>query len=258
MNKAPLILMYHGIKTDPLSIPEGREIGAFLYDVPLENFKSQMFWLKTNDYQTISIDEINFRNQDKQVILTFDDGEANNFIHAFPILRKLNFKAYFFVIVDRIGKPGYIDWNELYQLYEAGMIIGSHSLTHPILTNLTPHQVEDELYNSLKYLVNYLGSQVDAFSIPRGFCNDQIIQTAYTAGYKQVFISERPDDLTLKCWERIAVKGSWDIQRFEQAIRGEKPINEQIFYQAKKTAKKFLKGASYNQLRKIMLNITQL
>jgi len=257
MNKAPLILMYHGIKTDSLSIPEGREFGASLYDVPLEKFKSQMFWLKDNDYQTISINKINSYNQAKQVILTFDDGEANNFIHAFPILIQLNFKAYFFVIVDRIGKPGYMGWDELYQLYEAGMMIGSHSLTHPILTNLTPHQVEDELYGSLKCLVKYLGNQIDTLSIPRGFCNDQVIQTAYAAGYKQVFISERPDDLKLRCWERVAVKGAWDIQRFGQAIKGEKPIDEQIFDQAKRTAKKFLKGTLYDRLRKTILNITQ-
>lgn len=257
MNHAPLILMYHGIKTDYLSIPEGREIGASLYDVPLEKFKSQMFWLKDNDYATIYIDEINNYNQAKQVILTFDDGEANNFIHGFPLLRQLNFKAYFFVIVDRIGKPGYMGWDELYQLHEAGMMIGSHSLTHPILTNLMLHQLENELYGSRKELVNHLGNQIDTLSIPRGFCNDQVLQTAYAAGYKQVLISERLEDLNPKCWERMAIKGSWDIQRFGQAIKGEKPIDERIFDQAKRTAKKLLKGALYDQLRKTVLNITQ-
>lgn len=257
MNNYPLVLMYHGIKTNSLLVPEKREIGAELYDVYLKKFVSQMLWLRENNYQTVFVDEINVFDQEKQVILTFDDGELNNFIHALPILKALNFKAYFFIIVDRIGKPGYMGWDELHQLDEAGMIIGSHSLTHPILTNLVTQQVERELYDSLTCLLNHFGDQIDTFSIPRGFYNDEIIRIAHKVGYKHVFASEKNINLKEKCWERTAIKSSWNIHRFEQAMKGEKPVYEKSFDQTKKILKKIFKGKIYDDLRSTVINLTQ-
>ncbi|BAZ41639.1 hypothetical protein NIES4101_76060 [Calothrix sp. NIES-4101] len=256
MNNYIPILMYHGIKTDLQSVPQGREIGADIYDVTLNNFVSQMNWLAQHQYHAIAIEEIDKLSYQKQVILTFDDGEMNNFIHALPVLQQLKFQAYFFVIVDRIGKPGYMGWDELNQMQEASMIIGSHSMTHPILTDLTDVQVEDELYNSLKILVNHLGDGVNTLSIPRGFCNDKVMQIAYASGYRHVFISERPENLESDCWDRIAVKASWNHQRFEKAIYGIKPINEQISDRVKKTIKKSLNGETYNRLRNTLISIS--
>lgn len=255
MKNSPIILMYHGIKTNSESIPEGREVGAELYDLPLDRFESQMNWLSANGYHTGSIEDFNHSDQEKQVILTFDDGEMNNFTHALPILKRLNFKAYFFIIVDRIGQPGYMGWDELHQLQNADMMIGSHSLTHPILTDLEDHQVKQELDDSLQCLVNHLGNQVSTLSIPRGFCNNKVIQIAYAAGYQNVFISERPEHLKIDCWERIAVKAYWHLQRFQMAIDGEKPIGENVADQAKKIAKKLLKGKTYNHLRSSLINL---
>lgn len=249
--------MYHGVKTDLVSVPKGREIGAELYDVPLEKFESQMTWLSNNSYHTVSIQEIDQSSQEKQIILTFDDGEMNNFIHALPVLRRLNFKAYFFIIVDRIGQPGYMGWNELRQLQDAGMMIGSHSLTHPILTNLKDDEVKKELYDSLQFLVDHIGDRVTTFSVPRGFCSDRVVKIAYEAGYQDVFISERPEHLQVHCWERTAVKASWNIQRFEQAMHGGKPIGDKVLDQVKKIAKKTLKGGIYDHLRSAMISINK-
>jgi peptidoglycan/xylan/chitin deacetylase (PgdA/CDA1 family) len=249
------ILMYHGIKTDRQSVPEGRELGAELYDVSLEQFAAQMTWLSDNNYQTINIDEINNSIQPRQVVLTFDDGEMNNFIHAFPVLQRLKLTAYFFVIVNRVGTPGYMGWDELRQLQESGMKIGSHGLTHRILTSLTDREVEAELAGSLQCLVNHLGDGINTLSIPRGFCDDRIIQIADKLGYQNVFISKRPDCLESNCWERIAVKTAWNIQRIEQAIDGIEPIHEQIIGWIKATIEKSLGGAAYDRLRNTAIRI---
>lgn len=250
------ILMYHGIKTDDQSVPDDREIGAELYDLPWEQFEAQMTWLMDNNYQTITIDELDNCSQQRQVILTFDDGEMNNFIHALPVLKRLKFKAYFFVIVERIGKPGYMGWNELHQLHEAGMTIGSHGLTHRILTDLTDREVERELEDSRKCLVNHLEDGISTLSIPRGFCDDRVIAIAYKLSYINVFISERPGHLKSNCWERIAVKKSWNVQRLEKALNGIQPVNEKIMDLVKRTIKKFLNGETYNRLRNMIISIS--
>ncbi len=256
MNAHLPILMYHSIKTDLESVPANREIGAEIYDLSLEKFESQMTWLSERNYQVITLDRIDKHPHQKQAILTFDDGEMNNFIHAFPVLQRLQFKAYFFVIIDRIGQPGYMGWDELRQLRAAGMEIGSHGLTHRILTDLTDLEVERELHESLKCLVNLLGDGISTLSIPRGFYEDRTIDLACKLGYRDVFISERTGQLESHCWERIAVRSSWDLNRFEQAIAGIQPVSEQIFDRTKNVFKKVLNGSNYDRLRNVLISVS--
>ena len=251
------ILMYHGIKTDRDSVPSDRETGADIYDVDLARFIAQMTWLNGHNYQTTWIDEIDSFNQQKQVILTFDDGEMNNFIHALPVLQQFQFKAYFFVITERVGTPGYLGWDELDQMQEAGMVIGSHSETHRILTSLTDAEIEAELENSFKCLINHLGDKINTLSIPRGFYNDQVIKIADELGYQNIFVSEQNGTFKSNCYERIAVKGSWEIQRFDQAINGVQPVKEQIFDRVKQIVKKPLNGEVYNQIRNLLVGISR-
>lgn len=255
-NDTPLILMYHGIMTDSESLPPNREIGADLYDVSLENFRNQMAWIKERRYDITTYDGHIPTGQEK-IILTFDDGEMNNYTNAFPVLKEYNFPAYFFIIAKRVGKPGYMSWNELKQLKDAGMIIGSHGLSHEILTNLTDTQIEEELRASRKFLINNLETEINSLSIPRGFCNEKIIKIAHSVGYKHVFISERPVDLREICYERMAVKGNWSIQRFEQYVTGAIPLGEKIFIKIKNGFKKILRGGIYNQLRSLIIRLLQ-
>ena len=136
-NLSPMVLMYHGILSDPSSnIPTDRETGAELYDVSAKDFRTQMQWLKDKGFTPTIFEVVKQYNPNKPIIITFDDGELNNFQEALPVLRELGWKAYFFIIVKRIGKNGYMNWSELKALIASGMVVGSHGLTHEILTNL--------------------------------------------------------------------------------------------------------------------------
>jgi peptidoglycan/xylan/chitin deacetylase (PgdA/CDA1 family) len=250
------ILMYHSVLRDAENFPVEREIGAELYEVSIEKFQIQMSILKEHNYHVVKVDKFNTFIQQTQVALTFDDGEMNNFTNALPVLKQFGFSAYFFVILDRIGKAGYMGWDELRQMLDAGMVVGSHGLSHKILTDLTDVQVEEELRDSRKHLINRLGSEIDSLSIPRGFCNDRIMQIAYEVGYRHIFISERPAHLKARGWERVAVKASWDIQRFKDAINGEKPVSEKVLGQVKRMAKNYLSGEIYNRLRNAIVSIS--
>ena len=96
MNKMtyPLVLMYHGIVSKEFGTPAYREVGAELYDVPQINFKKQMECLKESGYNVSVFDELSVPGElsgrsERGIFLTFDDGEANNFHNAFPVLRNL-------------------------------------------------------------------------------------------------------------------------------------------------------------------------
>jgi peptidoglycan/xylan/chitin deacetylase (PgdA/CDA1 family) len=58
------------------------------------------------------------------------------------------------------------DWNELRALDPALITIGSHSLTHPILSRLTPDEAQEEIVASRRLLEHRLARSVDFFSYP--------------------------------------------------------------------------------------------
>jgi len=250
------VLMYHGIITEWANLPELRETGAQLYDVHLSKFQYQMEWLYTKQYDVGILDEEYLsEGVGNKVILTFDDGEMNNYELALPVLKKHGFPAYFFIISKRIGVKGYLDWNELKEMHEAGMVIGSHGFSHEILTNLLDTQIEEELRASKRYLEKNLDIVIDTLSIPRGFCDDNVIQKAYDAGYKRIFISDRPRNLQSDCYSRTAVKSNWSIRRYGQALEGNVPLNEYIVGNSKSAVKRIFGEGVYNWIRQTILKI---
>ena len=92
------ILMYHAIMDSRCLVPEDRETGAELYDLPAASFEGHMAFLKDHGYKVVTAQQALTAPDDKHVVLTFDDGELNNFQIALPILKKYNFPAYFFII----------------------------------------------------------------------------------------------------------------------------------------------------------------
>lgn len=251
--QTPLILMYHSIIATPSDAPAQREEGADLYDVNTNTFKEQLAWLKKNGYKSTFDTSQKKDGHFHHVILTFDDGELNNLTRALPILEEAGFKAYFFIIGKRVGKPGYLNWADIQKLLNAGMIVGSHGLSHEILTNLLETQAYEELRASKVFLERNLNITVDSLSIPRGFCNNKIIGMAHQLGYKNIFISDKPKNLTQPCFSRLAVKGSWDIHRFAKGCRGEIPKMEFVAGKIKGALKLILKEEGYNQLRNLLV-----
>ncbi len=245
--------MYHGIVSQVSFVSQKREQGAELYDVTLENFHDQMEFLKNNNFAVSTFVPQDVPNSARKIIITFDDGELNNFLGAFPVLQEFEFPAYFFVIVNRIGHPGYMGWEKLRDLNGHGMVIGSHGLNHRILTELSAEELKKELRESKTILEKGLKKAVTAFSIPRGFHNPHVIEMAKEAGYQEIFTSDRPNDSFSHGIGRIAVKGHWSLQRFDQAVQGRIPFFESVLESLQNMAKHIWGGSGYDQLRSKLL-----
>ena len=251
----PIVLMYHGIIAAHTPLTKGRETGADLYDVTAENFQAQLGWLKEHLYRAITVRKNLNVFSTKEILLTFDDGEMNNCTVALPLLKEFGFTGHFFLIAKRIGKDGYMGWEQIRQLNTEGMIIGSHGFSHEILTRLLDTQIQEELSASKKHLERNLGIPVESISIPRGFCNAKIIRMAGEAGYRYIFMSEKPDSGGTNCFSRVAVKSNWTIDRFAQAVRGTAPIKEKILVSCKNGVKKILGTGAYDWVRRMMLKM---
>ncbi len=247
----PIILMYHGTISGGAQIPADREPGAGLYDVAFEDFLEHIEYLKNYNYRvtTIGTEE----SLEKAVIITFDDGEMNNFQNAFPVLKESGYPAYFFVTVKRIGKSGYMGWEELRRIRDAGMMVGSHGLNHEILTDLTDKKLEEELEVSKMQLEQNLKIQIDDFSVPRGFYDERILAKAEAAGYKNIFVSGKAPSDRKNCFGRIAVRGSWSVRRFDQALLRRMPLSELVVSSLKSLTKRVMGAQGYDRLRTTLL-----
>ena len=70
------------------------------------------------------------RDWRRPIEITFDDGNASDVEVALPALRERGLAATFFVCAGRIGEPGYLDADQLRELADAGMSVGSHGWDH--------------------------------------------------------------------------------------------------------------------------------
>lgn len=84
------------------------------YALSVSEFTKQMKYLYDNNYETLSMDEINEYYHGKREIasnsaaLTFDDGKEDFYTIVKPILEKYNFKGTCFVIGSKVNKDGYL------------------------------------------------------------------------------------------------------------------------------------------------------
>ena len=161
------ILEYHMVKED--APPKAKP-----YVVPPEDFAAQLDYLLAEGYTTITPQDYARARKGKQelpekpIILSFDDGYEDNYRVILPMLEERGMKAVFYVVTNDIGLPGYMTWDNLFDMERRGMEIGSHTANHIPLTELPPEKQRDELRLS-KLMLEWKGMKtIYSFSYPNG------------------------------------------------------------------------------------------
>ena len=235
-NNASVVLMYHSIGT-----PVECEVGNSLYCVSVERFREQLGYISGV-----------IGSSGHHVTITFDDGDLTNYTQAYPVLKELGLKAYFFILVGRVGTTGYLSWDQIKELKDNGMIIGSHGMTHKIMAAMNNSELDYEISESKKILEDKLKTSIDYFSIPRGFYNDLIIKKLKDSGYKVIFTSDQRDKDGFKVG-RIPVKGSWSLQYFISVLDGKYIFKDSVIESIKGVVKSALGSRGYDKLRSILI-----
>lgn len=191
----PLILAYH-------SISEHRRDSLA---VRASDFAAQMAWLRRRGYRAITLREFmsqSIKKGERLVIITFDDGYADNYTLAWPILKQHGFVATIFLVSDyvntkqilpwdqpKILSPSetshyhVLSWDQIHDMAASGIEFGSHTCTHPELTTTSPEQSLDEVDRSRHDLQRQLGQDVVSFCYPRGALNAATIRLVEQSGY---------------------------------------------------------------------------
>jgi len=102
-----VVLIYHRVTNLP-SDPQ-------LLAVSPENFSAQMRYLRDH-FPVLRFEDDWKRCELPSVVVTFDDGYADNFLEALPILESIGIPATFFISTDVLGSTEEFWWDELERL----------------------------------------------------------------------------------------------------------------------------------------------
>lgn len=161
--------------------------------VESDQFDAQIKYLSENGYHAITPQEMidAWKNgtalPDKPVIITFDDGYADNYKNAYPILKKYQQKAVIFVVSDYVNVyPNYLTWDNIAEMQENDLIdFESHTLSHVNLLEdvASEEEARKQLTDSRKALEYHLKKPVRFIAYPCGAYDDSLIQLTEDCGY---------------------------------------------------------------------------
>lgn len=211
------VLMYHHINPHK---------GDMVTITP-EAFEGQMEYLYRAGYRTLKIAElIAYINNgltltQKAVVVTFDDGWLDNYMYAFPILKKYKINATVFLITDRVENASLqnsglrtlnskltiptheesksliekreahkivLNWKFIKEMSDSGLIeFYSHTKSHAKCNSLPEKELVEELKESREIIEKRLGKPCPYFCWPYGKYNNLALTSAKEAGYKAIF-----------------------------------------------------------------------
>ncbi|MDD5035082.1 MAG: polysaccharide deacetylase family protein [Methylococcaceae bacterium] len=196
------VLMYHNV-------------GAFEYpggcmhnDCAIGRFKAQMAFLKRFGYRVIGLKQAveglfgASELPDKAVVLTFDDGYRDFHRQVFPVLQEYGFPACIYMVSGMVGQSALwlkerglnaplMEAADLREIHSSGIAIGSHTVNHVHLDQVSGERMREEIFDSKSALEQMIGAPVEHFCYPYGDYNPQVRDTVIEAGYRSATCSTR-------------------------------------------------------------------
>ncbi len=218
------ILSYHHIR----DWAAGETQADKEYIVPIGRFRAEMDDLQKHNWHTITPDQLQDYLAsgrplpDKPVMLTFDDGDVNQWTYAVPELQKRHFTATFFIMTVTLDKANYLSSGQVKALDRMGMTIGAHTWDHHRVTKYTDADWEQQITKPTKQLEEITGHPIKIFAYPYGLWNEAAIPHLKQAGFVAAYqLADKTDPVEpLYTIRRVIANGFWSIPQFEEAITG--------------------------------------
>lgn len=156
---------------------------------------------------------------DRAIAITFADNYQGFYKYAFPFLKRERIPVAMFVhtgfVGSRVGRPK-MTWDQLRELDRTGLVtIGSQTVTHRSLTELSTEEINRELNESKRVLEQQLGQPVRYLAYPNGAFNKAATTAAKRAGYALAFTERlivaerRPNNWEVPRWVHTKWESAW-------------------------------------------------
>lgn len=258
MTRLVPILMYHSISDDEVA-PRFRP-----YVVRPSSFQQQMARIRDHGYTALSVSGLVRARAsgglpERSVVITIDDGFADFYQNAVPVLLKYGLTATLYIVTGGVGgRCAWLDssgegdravltWDQIREISTCGIECGAHSHSHPELDVLPAEASRQEILESKAALEACLGRSVASFAYPYGKYCRRVREMVQGAGFtsacavKHALSSDDDDSFSLA---RIQVPPDVPIARFEQWLQGRgmqvarrgQPLSKVAWRLARKTA----------------------
>jgi peptidoglycan/xylan/chitin deacetylase (PgdA/CDA1 family) len=214
------ILMYHYIRTPPST---RTDMLGYRLSVSPQDFQSQMDWLYANHFNPVTFDQVRayFAGRvplpAKPVVLTFDDGYADLYTTAFPILQAHAFTAVAYIVSGFVDRDRYVTHDQVLQMDRAGIEIASHTVDHADMARASFGMATYQLVQSKHWLESLVGHPVVDFAYPSGRYSPQTIQLLGQLGYNTAVVEDGSSVHSLAdryTWGRVRVGGGESLHDF--------------------------------------------
>jgi peptidoglycan/xylan/chitin deacetylase (PgdA/CDA1 family) len=227
------ILYYHYIRVNP----NPRDKVGFGLSTPPAAFRMQMQYLADHGFHVVSLHQavVAIKNHSglpsRPVVLTFDDGYADFYTTAIPILQSHGFTATSFVISGRMGWGGFMTPSQVVAADGMGFTIGAHTVDHVALAAQAPARATWEMKQSKSTLEELLGHPVLDFAYPYGSFNAYDMaqakslgfETAASTMYGSVHSSGQLFELS-----RLRIGGGLPLSYFARVVGGPPPTAAEL------------------------------
>jgi len=218
----PPILMYHRVDPDPGT-------GAVASDLTVTpaRLREQLEYLKSRGIAAISMAQLEQRLErgqplDHVVVITFDDGYADQYRYAVPLLHELGDSATFYIITSQLGRARHLTWQQLRTMAEMHLDIAAHGVQHDDLSLMTASQQTYQIEQSVRELHAFLHEPIESYAYPSGRFNRETlailrhtqVPLAVTTDPAYVLSPENRFEMT-----RVRVHGGWRLADFASALQ---------------------------------------
>lgn len=197
------------------SVEEREDFNEYVLDP--HKFEEIIKRLKDEGFKFLSINDVrdavkSGKIEKKSVLITFDDGYADNYSVVLPILKKYDAKATVFVIGSKVGLDGYLTWDNikemsksgcfdfqshtynLHDLFMGGKFEGKTYLSAP-LEGESDEEYKTKIVNDLVWnntvIYEHTSDFPFAIAYPGSMTNDKVIEAVKESGLELGFIGAK-------------------------------------------------------------------
>ena len=254
LRRGLILLGYHSI-VEKSGTQQFRANTYSHLSISRDRFEEHIIYLKKHRYEFLSLEDLaDIRDGKRQMPLRavniyFDDGFHDNLAHAYPILKKYKVPATLFVATDLIDQKKtlwedvlvaagdgriFLTWDELNNMKDM-VSIGSHSVSHPKMTNVQSDALKYEFRASRERIEQQLHMPVYAFSYPYGRSNSDtrayLIECGYTMAVTTLYGANTSNFDWLRM-RKISMKANDSFSMFRLKLG--------LYYPIKNILEKFL------------------